>query len=186
MAQLGQKFNATEHETEQNDYPELPNGIYQLEMTASDVVPTKDGKGTILKTTFDVVAPEEYKKRKLFNNYNLENSNPDAQRIGQAQFASLCRAIGVDEVDDTEDLHVRTFTAKIGLGKPSKDGQYPARAEIKTYYFPDTGNIPEPAIDANQPAAAPASVTRAQAPANDNRQQAAAPATAAKRPWGSK
>jgi len=185
MAQLGQRFNATEHDTEQKDYAELPNGVYHLEMTASDVAATRDGKGTILKTTFDVVAPQDYKGRKLFNNYNLENSSAEAQRIGQAQFASLCRAIGADTVDDSEDLHFRTFTAKIGLGKPSKDGQYPARAEIKTYYFPDTGDVPEPSIDANQPAAAaPAPVTRAQAPANDNRQQAAAPAT--KRPWGTK
>lgn len=186
MAQLGQRFNAQDHDTEQRDYAELPGGVYQLEISASDVVPTKDSKGTILKTTFDVVAPEDFRGRKLFNNYNLENSSSEAQRIGQAQFASLCRAIGADAVEDSEELHFRVFTAKVGLGKASKDGQYPARAEIKAYYFPDAGNVPEPAIDATQPA----TVTRAQAPANDNRPAArpaaAAPATGAKRPWGAK
>lgn len=182
MARLGNTFNATEHDTEQRDYEELPNGDYQLEIEASDIVPTSTGSGTILKTTITVVAPEALKGRKLFNNYNLENANAQAQEIGQRQFASLCRAIGVDAVEDSEELHFRVFTAKIGLGKPSKDGKYPARAEIKKYYFPDEGNLPEPAIDANQPARP--------APANDNRpapaaaKPAAAAAPAGRRPWG--
>lgn len=181
MAKLGQKFNAHDHDTEQRDYEELPNGIYKLEIEASDVTETSTGSGTILKTTNVVVEPEEYKGRKLFNNYNLENQSAKAQEIGQKQFAALCRAIGVSEVEDSEDLHFHTFTVKVGLGKPSKDGQYPARAEIKRYYFPDEGNVPEPAIDDNQPA--PATTT----PANDNRKAEPAKQQAAaggkKRPW---
>lgn len=180
MAQLGQKFDATAHDTEQRDYEELPNGTYELEVEASDVTPTKDGRGTILKTTMTVLRPESHAKRKIFTNYNLENPSAQAQEIGQRQFASLCRAIGVGEVEDSEELHFHAFMAKIGLGKPSKDGQYPARAEVKRYYFADEGDLPEPAIDDNQPKAAPA-------PANDNRPTAAAPAKAAgSRPWGKK
>ncbi len=188
MARLGTTFNAQDHDTEQRgEYEELPNGIYQMEIEASEVTTPKSGSGTILKTTNSVVAPEEFKGRKLFNNYNLENANAQAQEIGQRQFASLCRAIGVQSVEDSEDLHFRSFTVKVGLGKPSKDGQYPARAEIKRYFFPDEGNVPEPEIDAVQPRPTPANDNRAPA-ANDNRQQQAAsrPAAAAtgSRPWG--
>jgi hypothetical protein len=187
MARLGTAFDATQHDTTQSDYSELPNGIYRLEIEASDVVPTSTGSGTILKTTLVVIEPEDYKGRKLFNNYNLENKNPVAQEIGQKQFASLCRAIGESTVEDSEDLHFKAFVAKIGLGKASADGKYPARAEIKSYFFPDDDKeVPAPAIDANQPAAAPK-------PANDNRpaasndnRTAAAAATGAKRPWGAK
>lgn len=184
MASLGSKFDATTHDTEQRgDYEELPNGIYKLEIEASDVVPTKAGDGTILKTTSVVVEPEEYKGRKLFTNYNLENKSALAQELGQKAFASLCRAIGVAEVEDSEALHFITYTATIKLGKPSKDGQYPARAEIKRYWFEDEGNVPDPAIDETQPASAAP-------PANDNRAATAAPKAAAaaggakKRPWG--
>lgn len=179
MARLGTAFDATQHDTTQSDYSELPNGIYRLEIEASDVVPTKNGKGTILKTTFSVIEPADYKDRKLFGNYNLENESAQAQEIGQKQFAMLCRAIGESSVEDSEDLHFRGFVVKIGLGKPSKDGQYPARAEIKTYFYPDDEKpVPEPAIDAVQPAATPA-------PANDNRPAAkpAAAAPAKKNPW---
>lgn len=187
MASLGKTFNPQEHDTEQRaEFEELPNGVYALEIEASDVVPTKSGTGTVLKTTMTVIEPEEYKGRRLFTQYNLENQNPQAEEIGRRQFASLCRAVGVDSVDDSESLHFIRFVAKVGLGKPSKDGQYPARAEIRSYYFPDQGNVPEPAIDAAQPAKPAA--------ANDNRPAAAArpaaqPAAAAggaRRPWGSK
>ena len=183
MARLGTAFNAQDHDTTQSDYSELPNGIYRLEIEASDVVPTKAGDGTILKTTFAVMEPEELKGRKLFGSYNLENKSPQAQEIGQKQFASLCRAIGESTVEDSEDLHFRGFVAKVGLGKPSKDGQYPARAEIKAYYFPDDDkDMPEPAVDKEQPAA--------RAPAANDNKPAARPAAAAaerpKTPWGVK
>ncbi|KYB44801.1 hypothetical protein AB664_19175, partial [Brucella anthropi] len=130
-------FDATQHDTTQSDYSELPNGTYKMEIEAADVVPTSTGSGTILKTTMKVLEPAEYADRKLFNNYNIENKNPTAQEIGQRQFASLCRAIEMSSVEDTDDLLFKSFTVRVALGKPSKDGQYPARAEIKKYFFPD-------------------------------------------------
>lgn len=185
MAKLATTFNASDFDTEQRDYEELPNGIYALEIEASDVVPTKAGTGTILKVTNTVLEPDAYAGRKLFATYNLENANPQAAEIGQRQFASLCRAIGITEVEDSEQLHFHRYVVKVKLGKPSKDGQYPARAEIGTYYFPDQGNVPEPAIDEQQPVVA-ANDNRRPA-ANDNRPApAAAAAGGARRPWGSK
>lgn len=173
MASLGNTFKATDFDTEQRDYSELPNGIYRLEIEASDVTPTKDGRGTVLKTTNRVIEPVLYEGLKLFVNYNLENPSVAAQEAGQRQFASLCRAIGIDQVEDSESLHFVAYTAKVRLGKPSKetnsDGtpKYPARAEIGRYYFPDSDEIPEPSIDDAQPKPA----------ANDNR-PAARPAAA--------
>jgi hypothetical protein len=137
-----------------------------------------------------VIGPEQYKGRKLFTTYNLENANPTAQEIGQKQFASLCRAIGVDSVDDSEELHFHSFAAKVGLGK-AQNG-YAARAEIKKYFFPtdDQGNaidLPDPEIDAVQPtkpAAANDNRPASRAPAGQ--QQAAAAKPAGSRPWGAK
>lgn len=183
MAGLGQKFNPTEHDTEQRtEYENLPDGIYRLEVTSSDVK-TGDGK-TLLKVTYDVLEPEDYKGRKIFGNFNLENPSVMAQEIGQKQFASLCRSLGIkDPVEESEDLHLISFTAKVGLGKPSKDGQYPARNEIKSFYFPDAGDLPAPTITGPVRSA----------PANDNRRAAntntsttAAGGEVKKRPWGNK
>lgn len=193
MASLGKKYVAGDTSTEQRDYEDLPTGVYKLEIEATDVVKTGEednptGKG--LKYTASVIEPEELSGRKFFGFINLENINATAQEIGQREFACLRRACSLDEIENSEDLHFIAYTAKLGMGKPSKkknpDGtpMYPARLEVKRYYFPDEGNVPEPAIDENQP-------TRLQAPANDNRaaarpaaqQQAAAGGAAKKRPW---
>lgn len=189
MANLGQTFDATQHDTEQKDFSDVPNGDYELEIEASEVKPTKAGTGTLLSTTMSIIAPEEFKGRKLFESYNLENPNPQAQEIGQRQFAALCRAIGVQQVEDSDELHFKSFTAKIGMGKASADGKYPARNEIKRYYFPDEGNVPEAGIDTVQPPAAANDNNPSQKAANDNQpaeQQQAATGTAGRRPWGAK
>lgn len=197
MAALGQKFDATKHDTDKQggDYEELPAGILQLEMEASDVVETgpenaRTGKG--LKYTSTVLAPEDIKGRKFFGFINLENVNAQAQEIGQKEFACLCRAIGVSECEDSEDLHFHSYTVKLGLGRPSKklnaDGtpQYPARMEVKRYFYPDEGPLPEPAIDDVQPAAKPVAANNNQRPAaNQNTTQASAKPAGA-RPWAKK
>ncbi|MBX5010858.1 DUF669 domain-containing protein [Rhizobium lentis] len=185
MAQLGQRFNAQDHDTEQRG-SNLPNGIYVLEVSTSEVKPTAKGNGTILKLTYDVVEPAEFKGRKIFANINLENANAQAQEIGQRDLAKLCRAVGLDEVIDSDELHFISFTAKVGVEKP-RDG-YEPRNEIKRFFYPDEGAVPPAEIDANQPAQRPA-------PANDNRRPAAnqtaaskpaggATSGGARRPWG--
>lgn len=190
MARIGVRVEATEENTQQRDYENLPNGDYKLEISASEVKET--GEGTrdhkiVLKVTYDVIEPDDFKGRKIFGNYNLQNPNSTAQEIGQQQFACLLRAMEMNEApEDSEELHFVPFVAKIGMGKPSKDGQYAARNEIKKYYYPDQGNIPTPAVDANQPRPAandnkPAPQARA---ANDNKPAAAT--GGARRPWGSK
>lgn len=174
MAQLGAAFNPQDHDTTQSDFSPLPNGIFRLEVSASDVVPTKAGTGTILKLTYDVVEPEEFKGRRIFGNLNIENPNSTAQQIGQKELASLCRAVELSEIEDSESLHFITFTAKVGLEKPQPG--YAQRNKILRFYFPDEGDLPEPAIDDNQPKAAPT-------PANDNRPAAAPAKAAGSRPW---
>ena len=180
MAQLGQRFDASAHDTEARDYEDLPNGIYQFETTVAEIKPTANGNGTILKITDSVLAPEAYKGRLLFSNINIENANAQAQEIGQRDLAMRCRAMGLTGVDDTDELRLIAFTAKVGLGKPSKDGQYPARPEIKVFYYPDQGNVPEPEVaapPANDNKPAPRAATPAARPATT-----AAPAAAAQKP----
>lgn len=201
MARLGASVVVTEEATKQPEYGNVPNGIYELEVTASDVIEKDQGtpqhKITV-KVTIDVRLPEEYRGRKIFANYNIQHPNSQTQEIGNRQFQALLAALKIYELGedaDTQELHLIPFVARIGMGKDSKeknaDGtpQYAARNEIKTYYFPEDPSgkpVPEPAIDANQPAARPA-------PANDNKpapaQRQAAPAASAaapagRRPWG--
>jgi len=185
MAVLGQTFNPTEHDTEQRtEFENLPDGIYRLEVTSSDVK-TGDGK-TGLKLTYDVLEPEDYKDRKIFAYINLENPSVVATEIGQKEFASLCRALNIsDPITDTEELHLISFTAKVGLGKATNG--YAAKNEIKTFYYPTDkeGNAtPPPAPAITGPVRAPANDNRRAANTNTSTTQAGGEKK--QRPWGSK
>ncbi|MBB4192756.1 DUF669 domain-containing protein [Rhizobium aethiopicum] len=190
MAKIGVRVEATEENTQQRDFTNLPNGDYALEISASDIKEKNEGTrdhAINLSVTIDVLAPEELKGRKFFGNYNLQHPNSQVQEIGQRQFACLLRALGMNEApEDSDELQFITFHARVGMGKDSKDKnadgtpKYAARNEIKKYYYPDEGNVPEPKVDA------------APVAANDNRQASRAPAQqqeskpAGRRPWGSK
>jgi len=195
MAALGKTFRPMDHDTEQTDFELLPTGIYQLEVTASDI--KEQEGGTAMNATIEVVAPEEYHKRRFFIWIDTDSDDPKKQADGQRDLARLSRAMfGADapeSIDDSEEFHFHTFTALVenspaGVSKAGKP--YRAKNRIKRYYFPDEANMPEPAIDATQPAAAPA--TRPVAANNNQRPAAnqnasAAPAKAAgARPWGKK
>lgn len=178
MAQLGTRFDATTHNTEQRDYENVPDGIYRLEVDSANTAPTKAGDGLILKASVTVLEPEAYKNKKFFMNINLENQNAQAQEIGQRDLACLCRAVGLSGIEDSDELLLISFTAKVGLGKPSKDGQYPARNEIKRYYYPDE-EIPAPVITGNVTPVAANTNRAAPVAANTN----SAPAAVKKNPW---
>ncbi|PTV72160.1 DUF669 domain-containing protein [Agrobacterium pusense] len=192
MAKIGVRVEATEENTQQRDFTNLPNGDYQLEISASEIKEkNKDTRDHAinLSVTIDVLAPEELKGRKVFNNYNLQHPNPQVQEIGQRQFACLLRSLGLNEApEDSDELHFISFMARIGMGKDSKeknaDGtpKYAARNELKKYYYPDEGNLPEARVDA---APAAANDNRRTAASNDNKPAATAAGTT-RRPWGSK
>jgi hypothetical protein len=177
MAKFGVSVATTEEGTAQRpQYENLPNGNYLLHMEAGEIVEKNVGAqdhSIMLKSTFEVLEPEEFKGRKLFGNYNLKNKSEIAQKIGNEQFQCLLRAVGIEEVtedSDTDDLLFISFVATVGLGKDSKeknaDGtpQYPGRPEIKRYWYPDMNDAPALGV------AGPAT------PANDNKPAAARPA----------
>lgn len=157
-------FDATQVEPSKT-FDVLPAGKYLVMITDSDVRPTRAGNGTVVKLTLDIL-DGQHKGRKIFDNINLQNANPEAQRIGQQQFSALCHAVGVLRPQDTADLHNKPVVVTISVD-PAKDG-YEARNRVKGYDAAGGGTFTAPA----QHAAAPAY----QAPA------AAAPAANAA-PW---
>ena len=153
-------------------YTPLPAGEYQMEIVESDYVATSNGLGMVLKCKAQIVGGD-YEGRPYYLNYNLENNTPGTgditQEIGQRDFAGLRRAVGVLNPDDTEELHFRTFSVRLGVQEKKikvngvKQGTGEMENTVKEYIF-DRGE------------AAPAAK-----PSNDNRQAAATPAKA--KPW---
>lgn len=193
MAKFGVNVAVTEESTVQRaQYENLPNGNYLLQMEAGEIVEKNEGQpdhSIMLKSTFEVVEPEEFAGRKLFGNYNLKNKSEIAQKIGNEQFQCLLRALEIGEItedSDTDDLLFKSFVASVGLGKDSKDKNadgtpvYPAKPEIKRYWFPDENNAPELGVTTPKPA------NDNRPAANDNAPKAAPAKAAGAKPWAKK
>jgi hypothetical protein len=110
----------------------LPAGMYQAIITSSGgdpndertgedgLVSSRSGKGRYLPMTFEII-DGDYKGRKVFKNFNLENTNEQAVKIAQGEIKELLQAIGWDFVtkpcgpDDTSEIHMIPITLQISI-----------------------------------------------------------------------
>lgn len=182
MAQLGASFDATAHDTSPREFENIPEDDYDLEVEASEIKDTTDGTGKRLALTFRVLSGE-YENRKIFGGINIVNKSAQAQEIGQKELASLCRAVGLTVIEDSEELHFKAFRAKVGLSKArTVNGKtYDPRNEIKRYYYPDEGDVPE-----SKPAPAANPSTARSTQNGGSAASTSKPAAAGARPWGKK
>lgn len=149
-------FNAASVEPMQSrSFEPLPKGDYEMMIVKSDVKPTQAGTGHYIELEMHVLGGE-HSGRRIWERLNIDNPNKTAQDIASAALASLCYAVGVEDMTETEQLHDIPFVAHIEIDK--KD---PTRNRVMGY-----AGISAPAPKAAAPAARPA---------------AAAPA---KKPWG--
>ena len=162
----------------------LPVGRYQFQATEEELKGNSKGTGEILSLTLEVIGSEtgEHIGRKVWVTFNVAHENPKAQTIGQAQLKALCKAIGVENVDDTEELLWREFWAdtKISIDERNRE-----RAEIKKYLSPDDLAAPPAGkAPANRPTGGGAAARPAAPAANRPAAgQPAAPAAGAPLTW---
>ena len=89
---------------ESTTFDVLPAGDYVVTVTESEMKPTKKSGGEYLMLTLEVLEGA-HKGRRLWSRLNLVNENTTAVEIAERQLADLCRAVGKEEVEDSEDLH---------------------------------------------------------------------------------
>ena len=113
MAQLN--FNAAEIDTTSRDA--IPSGTYEAVITDSEMKATKNGLGMGINLTFEIISDGPAKGRKVFVWINYEHPKVEAQRIGREELASLCKAVGVANLTDTNQLHNLPLLVTVGLDK---------------------------------------------------------------------
>lgn len=128
MAMLPSVFNAKDSE-KMTDFTPLQPGWYEAEIVKSSIVDTKAGTGKYIKLQFKTTY--NGKPRFVFTNLNIINPNPIAEEIAKKELATICEACGVDEIEDTADLHNIQIGIRITI-KPAT-AQWPAGNEIKSY-----------------------------------------------------
>lgn len=152
----------------QQSFDVLPAGDYIAQITDSSIKPTKSGTGMILSLTWTIL-DGQFVNRKVFDRINVANQNPEAERIGQSQLSSICHAVGVLNLQDSNQLHGRPCKIKV---KVRKDEQYGDSNEVKGVSAVAQGAAFQPQAVAPAVAQAP---WAAQAPAQQS--------SAATPPW---
>lgn len=124
---LGHGFNADDVPQEEREL--LPEGNYLALVESSELAQTKAGTGTMLKLTLNVLEGP-YQNRKIFWNINIVNQNALAQQIGQRQLAQLCHAVGKHTIQDSGEIHLIPFVARVVI-RQDKTGQYEPQNEVR-------------------------------------------------------
>lgn len=164
----------------------LPAGWYTGRIVDTEEKPTAAGTGSYLQLEIEIVAPQQFVGRKLWDRLNLKNPNPKAEEIAFQTLSAICHATGVLQLAQSQQLHGIPMEVKVGLSKPT--AEYPdPRNEIKGYRSvqgPHFGAAPAataaPQAMAPQPMAQP--VVQPQAQPAQQWQQPAAAAPAAAQP----
>ncbi|UFK26940.1 multimodular transpeptidase-transglycosylase [Vibrio phage vB_VpaS_AL-2] len=129
-AGLGAMFDANQVSPNEA-FENLPLGWYVARIVDSEEKPNSSNNGSHILLTLEVIAPQQYAGRKLWDRLNLNNPNQTAVEIAQRTLSAICHATNVMQLQDTMQLHGIPMEVKVGLSKP-QDG-YEQRNEIKGY-----------------------------------------------------
>ena len=154
MAKLG--FDMNEYDPQDRDFEVMPKGEYRLKATEAEEKTTAAGTGSYIAATFEVVRPSEYNGRRVWQNFNVNNPNDKAEKIGREQLVGWARACGKPNAGDTDELIEREFDCKLDIEKGA--GGYSDKNKIASFLMPSVGNAhskpaPKPA---SKPAPTPA------------------------------
>ena len=124
----------------QKDFELLPPGKYTGTIVEVEVKQTKKGDGHYLKVEFQITDGPAL-NRKLWANINIDNPSPVAQQIGLSQLSGLCKACGVPQCRDEQELKGKSCIASVKVKKDKSTGQ--DNNEIKAW-LPHTVGVVAP------------------------------------------
>jgi hypothetical protein len=104
------------------DFEPIPAGKYTAIISNSEMKPTKDGKGSYLELTFQVIEGD-YKNRLLWARLCLENPNSTTVKIAKGQLSAICSSVGVMTPRDSAELHNLPLLINVKLKKRTDNGE---------------------------------------------------------------
>lgn len=173
----GLNFNA-ETVAPNQAFENLAPAWYTAMITESEMKPTRGGDGSYLEITLEVIAPQQFAGRKLWDRLNLNNPSEKAVEIAYQTLSAICHATGVIQVQDSQQLHNIPMDVKVGLSKVTDEYPEP-RNEVKGYRpvqggtaaAPQGMSAPQGAPQAPQGMAAPQAMQQQAAPQQQAPQQ---------------
>jgi hypothetical protein len=158
MAFLGSTFSVNELPQSDRSYDLLPEGWYTAKITDAKLNPTKSGTGEKIDVRYDILGPSQ-QGRVMFSAINIRNQSAEAERIGLQQLGEVMRAIGLDRIENTDQLIGGELQIKVRVKQPSERdksaGYDQARNDIGGYKACEGRSAPLPSA-APQASSAPA------------------------------
>ena len=108
----------------------LPEDTYLVHVIKSELKDNSKGTGKYLNFTLQVI-DGPHAGFTLFDIMNIVHTNKVAEDIGNRQLAQLIAACGLDEIEDTAELHGIPIAAVVATEKGNKG--YSDRSKIKKY-----------------------------------------------------
>jgi hypothetical protein len=120
MANLN-NFNANEVEST-NDFDPIPAGKYAAMITASQMKDAKNGTGSYLELTFQILEGE-YQNRLLWARLCLTHTKEVTSKIARGHLSAICKAVGVLTPHDSAELHNLPLILNVKLKKRTDNGE---------------------------------------------------------------
>lgn len=173
MVALPETFAPNDVPADDRNFEPIPVGNYKVQVIESKIEDTSKGTGQMLVLTLEIL-DGPFANRRLWDRLNVRNDSPVAQNIAQRALADLCLQIGLTQLRDSDELHFKPFTVKVGIQHPTQKDKDAGYDNIKnTVRYNAGAGMPQGATKApTQPRQAP--------------QQGRPPAQAAKgaaKPW---
>jgi hypothetical protein len=155
-----------------DDYEVLATGKYPVSIDKASICKTKSNNGHYVKLELTIL-DGVYKGRKLFDNINIDNPNPQCVEIGMRSLSAITQAVGLSNLSDTAQLQGGACFASVKIDNTGQNA-------IRTYSIFNKQPVQ------TQLAATPQQYQRSapqQQPQHVAPQQQPAQASAGKPPW---
>lgn len=141
-----------EEESKNAGFDALPAGEYVVVITAAELKTNANNAGEHVSITAQVIEGD-FENRLLFHNFNVQNANPTAEKIGRGELSCLCKALGITAPTDTDELKDIPFRVKVAI-----DRKDPTRNQMKAFLSADAATTAavEEKKEVEKPAAKPA------------------------------
>ncbi|MBT7445843.1 MAG: DUF669 domain-containing protein [Methylococcales bacterium] len=90
----------------------VPTGNYTSMVRISKVASAKSGRGRYLSLEIEIVEGN-FQGRRVWENLNLNHTNPETVEIAQRKLSQICRAMGVLSLDESAQLYNVPFQLSI-------------------------------------------------------------------------
>lgn len=99
---------------ESSGFEPIPEGWYFAVIEKAELKATSTG-GQMIAVNYKITGPTHAGRTINFQNLNIKNSNPTAETIGQQQLREIMSAIGLNRIDDTDQLVGRPLQIKLKI-----------------------------------------------------------------------